>query len=335
MNIPKVSVIVPVYNVEKYLQQCIDSLLEQTYPNIELIFVDDGSCDNSYDILCSAAKSDSRISVIYQENAGPSAARNNGLRHCTGKYIMFCDSDDIAAPEWCAVMVNAIEKNPLSWIVCGFTFIMEGPDKSDEIICPKQEMCMDVREYYSIFLQGLSGSVYNKIFSADIINDHNIIFDEAVRRGEDAKFNLDYLRFCNSIKTVPYTLYHHYRYSSISTLTNVYNTDDFYVHATLYRLRYPYIAEKYSANFRLEYWRVLNNELERTMHAQVKDSFSLRINRNSKAIRSDVYQFLLNEFDRSEMHPLAFLSLVHGNYFIYWLIQECHQFKHHLSWRKK
>ena len=94
-NTPKVSVIIPVYNVEKYLQKCLDSVINQTYKNLEIICVDDGSPDNSGGILDAYAQNDSRIIVIHQENAGVSAARNRGLDAATGEYIAFVDSDDV------------------------------------------------------------------------------------------------------------------------------------------------------------------------------------------------------------------------------------------------
>ena len=90
----KISVIVPVYNVEKFLAQCLESLVLQTYKNLEIIIVDDGSSDNSYKIYKKYAKSDSRIQIIKQKNAGVSAARNTGLASATGEYVHFIDSDD-------------------------------------------------------------------------------------------------------------------------------------------------------------------------------------------------------------------------------------------------
>lgn len=90
----KVSVIIPVYNVEPYLKQCMDSVVGQTLKDIEIICVDDGSTDNSLDILREYAAEDSRIQIIEQKNAGAGAARNNGMRYATGKYLSFLDSDD-------------------------------------------------------------------------------------------------------------------------------------------------------------------------------------------------------------------------------------------------
>lgn len=91
---PMVSIIVPVYNVERYIRQCLDSLINQTYQNIEIICVNDGSADRSGEILNQYGKSDARISVFHVENAGVSSARNKALSYASGKYIMYVDSDD-------------------------------------------------------------------------------------------------------------------------------------------------------------------------------------------------------------------------------------------------
>ena len=100
MNNPKISVIVPVYNAEKYLQRCIDSILNQTFPNFELLLIDDGSKDQSGEICDEYAKKDSRVKVFHKENGGVSSARNVGIDNAVGEYICFCDSDDWVEKTW-------------------------------------------------------------------------------------------------------------------------------------------------------------------------------------------------------------------------------------------
>ena len=107
----KVSVIIPVYNVEPYLKQCMDSVVGQTLKDIEIICVDDGSTDNSLDILREYAAEDSRIQIIEQKNAGAGAARNNGMRYATGKYLSFLDSDDFFEPRMLEKAYDLAEKD--------------------------------------------------------------------------------------------------------------------------------------------------------------------------------------------------------------------------------
>ena len=112
----KVSVIIPVYNVEPYLKQCMDSVVGQTLKDIEIICVDDGSTDGSLDILREYAAEDNRIQIIEQKNAGAGAARNNGMRHATGKYLSFLDSDDFFEPRMLEKAYDLPEKDQADFV---------------------------------------------------------------------------------------------------------------------------------------------------------------------------------------------------------------------------
>lgn len=114
----KISVIVPIYNVEEYVEKCIDSLIKQTYKNIEIILVDDGSKDKSYEICKKYSELDSRIKLIHKENGGLSDARNVGIDNATGEYITFLDSDDWLNYNYCEVMVNEILDTKADIVMC-------------------------------------------------------------------------------------------------------------------------------------------------------------------------------------------------------------------------
>ena len=117
---PKLSIIVPVYNVEKYIRKCIDFILGKTFKDFELILVDDGSPDNCGEICESYARNDNRIRVIHRANGGLSAARNTGLSYATGKYIGFVDSDDYVSPVMYEKLINSIEKHNADICKCGY-----------------------------------------------------------------------------------------------------------------------------------------------------------------------------------------------------------------------
>lgn len=179
MNLPKVSIIVPVYNAEKYLRQCILNLVKQTYEEIEIICIDDGSEDNSLTILKELKQFDNRLIVFHQENKGVSAARNVGLREASGKYIMCCDADDFYdknAVELCikeclshqycdAVFYNARILEPNG----NFHLAIYG-DQYNNI--PRSIQC-DTSEYLGIFT-----TVWGGMLSIDIIRQYNITFRE-------------------------------------------------------------------------------------------------------------------------------------------------------------
>ncbi len=119
-NNPLISVVVPIYNAEKYLPNCLDSIINQTYQNLEIILVDDGSTDNSCQIAKSYAKKDSRIKLIHQKNQGLSSARNTGIAKSTGKYITFIDSDDEISHDMLEKLLNSLQKNNADISVCSF-----------------------------------------------------------------------------------------------------------------------------------------------------------------------------------------------------------------------
>ena len=113
----KISIIIPIYNNEKYIEKCIDSVINQTYQNWELILVDDGSTDNSLS-LCERYKKDIRVKIIHQENSGVSVARNNGIKETTGKYITFIDSDDFVDRNYCSMLISFM-RDDVSMVVLG------------------------------------------------------------------------------------------------------------------------------------------------------------------------------------------------------------------------
>ena len=113
-----ISVVIPVYNVEKYLEKCLDSVVEQTYRNLEIILVDDGSTDNSGAICDRYAQKDSRVVVIHQKNGGLSKARNVGIDTATGKYISFIDSDDYVGSCYIETLYKEIKPNIINLSIC-------------------------------------------------------------------------------------------------------------------------------------------------------------------------------------------------------------------------
>lgn len=128
---PLISVIVPVYNVEKYLARCLDSIVEQTYQNLEIILVNDGSTDGSGEICRQYAERDSRIRLFHQENRGQSAARNVGLDNMTGEYIVFVDSDDYISKSFVEILFNAQQESKVSIVVCNYFEVSEENDEAD------------------------------------------------------------------------------------------------------------------------------------------------------------------------------------------------------------
>lgn len=166
----KISVIVPVYNVEQYLPQCLDSIINQTYKNLEIICVDDGSPDNSGKILDEYAKKDKRIKVIHQENQGVSVARNTGLDNATGEYIGFVDPDDWIEANYYETLIHSAKENNADVVQCGYKTYC---DKIDKVVVWKKTIATNFK---NIIKNLKRGYVWNKLWKAELIQKNNLRF---------------------------------------------------------------------------------------------------------------------------------------------------------------
>ncbi len=175
----KVSIIVPVYNVEKYLRECLDSLIGQTLKDIEIITINDGSPDNSLQILEEYATKDPRVKIINQENAGLSAARNRGLSEASGEYVAFIDSDDWVDADFCERLYNAAQKDEAD-IAAGGVVLYKNPQKSKKHIS-YQKNCVykGIKEkYYKLLFGAAHCYVCNKIYRREALIKSGIVFPE-------------------------------------------------------------------------------------------------------------------------------------------------------------
>ncbi len=208
---PKISVIVPIYNVEPYLEKCLDSLTSQTFKDIEIICIDDGSPDNSATIVKRYVAKDKRISLYQQKNQGLSAARNTGLEHAKAPYIMFCDPDDYYDLTMCAKMYDAIHTHDVDMAHCGiqveyeaFHELKESDEKyyrikfnGEQTITPNNFFQFDV-------------SMLNKIFKKSIIDTYDLKFPVGLRY-EDACFFFMYVAVAPKTFCIQKKLYHYLR----------------------------------------------------------------------------------------------------------------------------
>ena len=169
----KVSFIVPVYNVEKYVKQCLDSISKQTYNNIEIIVVNDGTPDNSGKIADLCASKDNRIKVIHKINEGVSAARNDGLKIATGDYILFVDSDDYIEPDYTTYMLKLIESSKTD-IAVSLNCFNERYNK--QIKEDKIEIYSQVEVLEAIYLYKIGVAVWNKIYRREFLKQNNMQF---------------------------------------------------------------------------------------------------------------------------------------------------------------
>lgn len=174
----KVTIIIPVYNVEKYLREAIDSAINQTYKNLEIILIDDGSTDNSGKICDEYAKLDDRIKVIHKINGGLSDARNAGLDNATGKYIMFLDSDDFFELDAAKKMYNEIEEKDADYVIGNYINVTDEGEKWERPVFDLEKFKpfkLSIYDYKNSFFIMNSG-VWNKIFKKEFIDKLNLRF---------------------------------------------------------------------------------------------------------------------------------------------------------------
>lgn len=214
-----ISIIVPVYNAEKYLARCVDSIIAQTFPNWELLLIDDGSADNSGNICDAYAQQDGRIRAVHQPNGGVSAARNRGVQLAQGEYILFVDSDDYMLPMMCETMVEALESTGSDCVVCGTTETGGGywrPTANRNYTLEGLRADMP-----SLLPTELLSPPWNKIYKREKIRH---LFREDISFGEDLIFVLHYLESCQKITFITDSPFYHEKGNEHSLVVKVHPT---------------------------------------------------------------------------------------------------------------
>ncbi len=204
-----VSIIVPIYKVEAYLKRCVDSILEQTHKNLEIILVDDGSPDGCGKICDEYAKLDSRIKVVHKKNGGLSSARNAGIDVATGTYVSFIDSDDWIEKDFIEKLRALIIENEADMSAC--TFCRTNGDIAKRQQFTQKAEIITEDKYVCAFLEtSYAGYACNKMFKCEIFEKNNIRFDESIFNGEDFPFVLEYLQYAGKIAFIKQDLYYYY-----------------------------------------------------------------------------------------------------------------------------
>lgn len=234
MNNPKISLILPCYNVAKYLPKCLDSIINQTYINLEIICVNDGSKDNTLDVLNEYKSKDNRIIIIEQENQGLSDARNTGINHATGDYIMFVDSDDWIDVQTCEYATQKFCEHNVDLVFWSYVKEYESTSEIKYIIDDKEKYFNEEetrhlhRRLVGLFDNELSHpenadsfvTAWGKMYKTDIVKNVSFVSTKEIGT-EDALFNI--YAFIG-IKTAYYlpNPFYHYRKDNETSLTNTY-----------------------------------------------------------------------------------------------------------------
>lgn len=210
-----VSIIVPVYNMAEVLNTSAKTFINQTYRNIEIIMIDDGSADDSLRVMQKLAAADTRIRVYHQGNQGAAGARNAGMLHASGKYYYFPDADDRIREDAVEKLVSAIEETEADMAVCGYEWVNgQGECIKRKSYKPKCFSGKYIRENYDEFIDrdseyGIYGSMANKLYRAEIIKNKKLSVPE-ISKSEDEAFNILFLSNAGSVCFIEDVLYYYY-----------------------------------------------------------------------------------------------------------------------------
>ena len=226
-----VSIIVPVYNCSKSICRCVDSILNQTYGNLEVLLINDGSTDSSGEICEHYAEKDQRVCVVHQSNAGVSQARNTGLKRATAKYVMFVDSDDYLKQNYIEVMAREIVRENIDLVISGYTIVKDSVEvvhkEGEKAFYNQEDFGADFGKLYKEYYLHV---VWNKIFLRDKIVEE---FPTGMSLGEDCVFVLSYLNDAEGIKLIDNTGYF-YVTGQQNSLTNKFRKDTFEANERVY-----------------------------------------------------------------------------------------------------
>ena len=271
---PQVSIIVPVYNVENYIERCLNSLVNQTFKDIEIITINDGSTDKSLELLNKYAKEDIRISVIDLGDEGVSYCRNLGIEKANGKYIMFVDSDDWIDFNMVEVMYKKAEENNIDLVMC--SYIREFKDHSkekifnlpEEIIYKEDKVKNELlRKLVGPVKEELSnpemldalGTVWGKLYRADIFKENKINFVDLKEIGsaEDTLFNIFTFNYLKKVMFLNKPMYHYWR-DNPKSVTSQYNSKLKEQRKVFFKYISDFIKEN---NFEQVFEEALNNRI--------------------------------------------------------------------------
>lgn len=302
MNNPKISIIVPVYNVEKYLRRCLDSIVAQTFTDWECICVDDGSPDNSGKILDEYASKDQRFVIIHKENGGVSSARNAGLDIARGEWIGFVDSDDWIEVDYIETMLDTAERESADIVVCDYwnNFDKKQVDMTVALDTSSKETILKQYMKTQLFMN----SVWNKIFKSSFIIEQKLSFPLNISICEDLLFSFEACYKAKKVVKINELLYH---YSQINKSSATKNYKTSYIDDKIYVTEK---IEKLLENEHLKYQRLIYSfeiysKLPLLIHKNIRDY------KRWLSIYPNSSRYIWNTFLRFDYKVISWLASIH------------------------
>ncbi len=248
MNNIQVSIIVPIYNAGKYIEDCANSILTQTFSNLELILVDDGSKDNSLELCQRIAEKDSRVKVLHKENGGTSSAKNYGIKNAIGDYIAFCDADDTLDNEYIENLykgvaiynADACVGNVAFTRTCDSKVVSQRTVEMYEGIFSLKEFM----EYYPKYMpNAVIGAPWNKLYRRSIIIENELVFNTKIKNNEDTHFNFEFLAKCENIYVSKAPYYNYMDRVEVVSASKGYIPNIFEIYTLTYKKAVDFLNE--------------------------------------------------------------------------------------------
>ena len=321
-----ISIIIPVYNCADKIEKCVRSIQEQTYSDLELILVDDGSTDDSGQLCDQFGSADARIRVIHKENGGVSSARNAGIDAAQGEFILFCDSDDYTEPAWCSKLVSAAQSSTNAFPICNY---FRNTSSKETINYKQQCDALDAKiaskDFFKLYQLELIGTPWNKIYRRNILSEKHIRFRPDLSLGEDLVFNLDYMKFLVDGFTYINEPLYHYSLGNEQSLSAKYYPDlQGIYHAIFSELKAALNAipgafsrweQDYYRSFFFAFDRVFRNTFSAKNPLTRKEKWQY----NDAAFHSEAFQLCKKAIPKHYINILQYWGLQTNSSYIHWI----------------
>jgi len=320
-----ISIIVPVYNAEKHLSKMLDSVLNQSYTQWEMILVNDGSTDNSTSIIHKYVNQDKRFRYISQSNAGPSIARNCGIEEAKGDYLAFIDADDWVSPEYLNKLMHPMLTKETDLVCAGYYEVNPQFPQDLKLHDFQQELFnknINKQTYQSNIFNGVSGVLWAKLFKKEIFKENNIQLHPKLRLSEDLIAVLEYSRFIDKVFIIPDAIYYYNRLDE-SGLSGGLNIEKYQSLKVFFEE-----VERFRKELSFLDLDVIKNKR--------KYSFMIQLLRDQSQSKKEFYKvadFLVenespldpNIFQINKMNDFILKGIFNGNYYRSWIILRTYQ----------
>lgn len=310
---PKISIIIPVYNAERYLTKCIDSVIAQTFKDWEMILVNDGSKDKSLAICQKYAEKFKSIKIIDKSNGGPSTARNRGLEEAQGEYVYFLDADDWIEKNFFDFFSNVSSNNDYDVVFLGFVREFADGRKEESFAMDADTSMMSKEEIICrLYKEHVYGWSWCKLFRREIIEKHHIRFDESLRLWEDELFTSEFLKYAERVKAVNSHPYHYICHEGSIMHTNNKRYEKVFLSARMNEALMPLANDEFKKHLNDTY----NQELKYSLLMALKNEVYYQCDNSTKNAMLDLY------YSRCISHPEVLIYNIFSSKIAY-LIVEC------------